>query len=65
MLVHIRDSLEELKLDKQRETTRENPHPLPEPVSSLEELNSLDETLSDNGVRQKLVGFATVSRLHY
>lgn len=59
LLVQIRETLEDLKLDKERETSGSNP--LPEQVTTIEELNSLDETLSDASVRQQLVGFATVS----
>ena len=61
LLVAIRDSLEELKLEKETETSGSNP--LSEQVTTIEELNSLDQTLIDASVRQQLVGFAPVSRL--
>lgn len=60
LLVAIRDGLADLKLDKERETSGSNP--LPAQVTTLEELNSLDETLTDASVRQQLVGFATVTQ---
>ena len=59
LLVQIRDCLEDLKLEKERETSGSNP--LPEQVTTMEELNSLEQTLSDASVRQQMVGFATVS----
>ncbi len=58
LLVAICDWLQELKLNKDTETSTT---PLPAQVTTIEELNLLDETLSSATERQKLVGFATVT----
>ena len=62
LLVSIRDSLEELKLEKEREASGDAP--LPDQVGTLEDLTRLDESLADAVVRQKLVG-KQLSHLHY